>query len=138
MESEIAMNKFVEAGEYNGNLYGTHIQSVFKVSASGLHCLLDVGGPALARLTKAGLPPIAILVNGSTDLEDAQGVRVLNPPSGSLSNSSKDDDNTKAAAEQIRQARIREKTEDFLKHFSVFLTGKLWKAILGNCNSSGL
>nr|VZI49194.1 unnamed protein product [Spirometra erinaceieuropaei] len=121
MESEIAMNRFVEAGEYNGNLYGTHIQSVFKVAASGLHCLLDVGGPALARLTKAGLPPIAILVNGSAGVEEAHAVRVLNPSSGSLSNSSKDD-STKAAAEQIRRARIREKTGDFLKHFSTFLT----------------
>ncbi|KAL7060132.1 hypothetical protein AAHC03_010119 [Spirometra sp. Aus1] len=121
MESEIAMNRFVEAGEYNGNLYGTHIQSVFKVAASGLHCLLDVGGPALVRLTKAGLPPIAILVNGSAGVEEAHAVRVLNPSSGSLSNSSKDD-STKAAAEQIRRARIREKTGDFLKHFSTFLT----------------
>ncbi|VDM21089.1 unnamed protein product [Hydatigera taeniaeformis] len=62
MESEIQLNRYVEAGEYNGNLYGTHLHSVFKVASMGLHCLLDVGTMALQRLTAAGLPPIAIFV----------------------------------------------------------------------------
>ncbi|CAH8471164.1 unnamed protein product [Schistosoma intercalatum] len=62
MVADIAAHKYLEAGEYNGNLYGTHLDSVFEVSELGLHCLLDVGGPALKRLESAGLPPIAILV----------------------------------------------------------------------------
>ncbi|KAA3670986.1 uncharacterized protein DEA37_0009127, partial [Paragonimus westermani] len=62
MVADIAAQRYLEAGEYNGNLYGTHLESVFEVAELGLHCLLDVGGPALRRLEAAGLPPIAILV----------------------------------------------------------------------------
>ncbi|KAM3187856.1 hypothetical protein ACTXT7_001452 [Hymenolepis weldensis] len=73
MESEIQMNRYIEAGEYNGNLYGTHLHSVFKIASAGQHCLLDVGVPALQRLDAAGLPPITIFV--LSDLPD-QSLRV--------------------------------------------------------------
>nr|QQY02496.1 disks large homolog 1 [Cryptocotyle lingua] len=62
MVADIAAQRYLEAGEYNGNLYGTHLESVFEVAELGLNCLLDVGGPALKRLEAAGLPAIAILM----------------------------------------------------------------------------
>ncbi|KAL3310904.1 Disks large 4 [Cichlidogyrus casuarinus] len=75
MEKDIQEHKYIEAGEYNGNLYGTHIQSVFDVADSGLHCLLDIGAPAVRRLEAAGLSPISILVcecaaESEAELED--------------------------------------------------------------------
>lgn len=35
MEQEIKENRFLEYGEHNGNLYGTHIQSIKDVINSG-------------------------------------------------------------------------------------------------------
>ena len=32
MEKDIALHKFIEAGQYNGNLYGTSVSSVREVS----------------------------------------------------------------------------------------------------------
>ncbi|VDN98108.1 unnamed protein product [Rodentolepis nana] len=76
MESEIQLNRYIEAGEYKGNLYGTHLNSVFKIASTGQHCLLDVGVLALQRLDAAGLLPITIFV--LSDLLD-QSLRVVDP-----------------------------------------------------------
>uniref|UniRef100_A0A1I8HUK6 Disks large 1 tumor suppressor protein n=1 Tax=Macrostomum lignano TaxID=282301 RepID=A0A1I8HUK6_9PLAT len=62
MEREISSQLFVEAGQYNGNLYGTSLASVRRVAESGRHCLLDVSGGAIHRLESAGLPPIVLFV----------------------------------------------------------------------------
>lgn len=35
MEQEIRDNKFLESGEYNGNLYGTHLDSIRDVIKQG-------------------------------------------------------------------------------------------------------
>lgn len=32
MERDIENNQFIEAGQYNGNLYGTHLKSVIEVA----------------------------------------------------------------------------------------------------------
>lgn len=32
MERDIENNQFIEAGQYNGNLYGTHLKSVVEVA----------------------------------------------------------------------------------------------------------
>lgn len=44
MEKDIQEHKFIEAGQYNDNLYGTSVQSVKYVaervrSERGLHCI---------------------------------------------------------------------------------------------------
>uniref|UniRef100_A0A1I8G1P5 Calcium/calmodulin-dependent serine protein kinase/membrane-associated guanylate kinase n=1 Tax=Macrostomum lignano TaxID=282301 RepID=A0A1I8G1P5_9PLAT len=62
MERDIAGQQFVEAGRYNGNLYGTSVQSVRAVADSGRHCILDVSGQAIRRLEAAGLHPIVIFL----------------------------------------------------------------------------
>uniref|UniRef100_A0A5K3EQC5 Pro-interleukin-16 n=2 Tax=Mesocestoides corti TaxID=53468 RepID=A0A5K3EQC5_MESCO len=113
MESEINLNRYIEAGEYNGNLYGTHIQSVFKVASSGFHCLLDVGGLAMQRLTAAGLPPIAIFVLSHLS---NQTVRVLNPAS--------EDSKRTEICSHVR-SRSREKELEFLRDYSFLLTAIL-------------
>ena len=40
MERDIANHLFIEAGQYNGNLYGTSVQSVQDVASQGKHCIL--------------------------------------------------------------------------------------------------
>ncbi|KTF72058.1 hypothetical protein cypCar_00050090, partial [Cyprinus carpio] len=58
MEKDIQEHKFIEAGQYNDNLYGTSVQSV----KYGKHCILDVSGNAIKRLQVAQLYPIAIFI----------------------------------------------------------------------------
>lgn len=62
MERDIQNHLFIEAGQYNDNLYGTSVQSVQDVAAQGKHCILDVSANAIKRLHVAGLYPIAIFV----------------------------------------------------------------------------
>ena len=49
MEADIQNHKFIEAGQYNGNLYGTSVASVKEVAEKGKHCILDVSGNAIKR-----------------------------------------------------------------------------------------
>ncbi|XP_032389529.1 disks large homolog 2 isoform X30 [Etheostoma spectabile] len=62
MEKDIQEHKFIEAGQYNDNLYGTSVQSVKYVAEGGKHCILDVSGNAIKRLQVAQLYPIAIFI----------------------------------------------------------------------------
>ncbi|XP_073214707.1 disks large homolog 3 isoform X2 [Lepidochelys kempii] len=62
MEKDIQDNKFIEAGQFNDNLYGTSIQSVRAVAERGKHCILDVSGNAIKRLQQAQLYSIAIFI----------------------------------------------------------------------------
>jgi guanylate kinase len=50
MERDIQNHKFIEAGQYKGNLYGTSIASVKEVAEASKHCILDVSGNAIKRL----------------------------------------------------------------------------------------
>ncbi|PRD25593.1 UNVERIFIED_CONTAM: dlg1 [Trichonephila clavipes] len=60
MERDIQNHMFIEAGQYNDNLYGTSV-------ASDKHCILDVSGNAIKRLQVAGLHPIAILLKPKSE-----------------------------------------------------------------------
>ncbi|XP_029483027.2 disks large homolog 2 isoform X7 [Oncorhynchus nerka] len=63
MEQDIQEHKFIEAGQYNDNLYGTSVQSVkYVAERQGKHCILDVSGNAIKRLQVAQLYPIAIFI----------------------------------------------------------------------------
>uniref|UniRef100_G3Q9K4 Discs, large homolog 2 (Drosophila) n=1 Tax=Gasterosteus aculeatus aculeatus TaxID=481459 RepID=G3Q9K4_GASAC len=62
MENDIQEHKFIEAGQYNDNLYGTSVQSVKYVAERGKHCILDVSGNAIKRLQVAQLHPVAIFI----------------------------------------------------------------------------
>lgn len=42
MEADIRAGRYLEHGEYEGNLYGTRIDSIRGVVASGKVCVLDV------------------------------------------------------------------------------------------------
>ena len=66
MEADIAGHLFIEAGQYNDNLYGTSIVSVRDVAEAGRHCVLDVSANAIKRLQAADLHPISILIKPSS------------------------------------------------------------------------
>lgn len=42
MEVDVKAGRFLEHGEYDGNLYGTKIDSIHEVVATGRTCILDV------------------------------------------------------------------------------------------------
>lgn len=77
MQRDVTNNLFIEAGQFQNNLYGTSIQAVREVANSvrnvsifdqvfifqGRHCVLDVSGNAIRRLQNtANIYPIAIFV----------------------------------------------------------------------------
>ncbi|XP_065363642.1 disks large 1 tumor suppressor protein isoform X15 [Calliphora vicina] len=62
MEHDIQNHLFIEAGQYNDNLYGTSVASVREVAEKGKHCILDVSGNAIKRLQVAQLYPIAVFI----------------------------------------------------------------------------
>jgi len=62
MEKDIQTHLFIEAGQYNDNLYGTSVQSVKDVAGQGKHCILDVSANAIKRLHVAQLYPIAVFL----------------------------------------------------------------------------
>ncbi|XP_063911559.1 disks large 1 tumor suppressor protein isoform X4 [Zophobas morio] len=62
MEKDIQNHLFIEAGQYNDNLYGTSVASVREVADKGKHCILDVSGNAIKRLQVAQLFPIAVFI----------------------------------------------------------------------------
>uniref|UniRef100_A0A8C5SQA7 Discs large MAGUK scaffold protein 3 n=1 Tax=Laticauda laticaudata TaxID=8630 RepID=A0A8C5SQA7_LATLA len=66
MEKDIQDSKFIEAGQFNDNLYGTSVQSVRAVAERGKHCILDVSGNAIKRLQQAQLYPVAIFIKPKT------------------------------------------------------------------------
>lgn len=65
MEADIKAGRYLEHGEYEGNLYGTKIDSIRAVVEAGKMCILDVnpqvwGGPhqgAVARVGPRHPPP---------------------------------------------------------------------------------
>lgn len=42
MEADIKAGRYLEHGEYDGNLYGTKIDSIHEVAEAGRLCILDV------------------------------------------------------------------------------------------------
>ncbi len=42
MEMDIKASRYLEHGEYDGNLYGTKIDSIHEVVNTGRTCILDV------------------------------------------------------------------------------------------------
>ncbi|KAG8190130.1 hypothetical protein JTE90_026698 [Oedothorax gibbosus] len=62
MEQGIHIGKFVEYGEYKGNLYGTSLESVFSIVRSGRVCILNPHPQALKLLCTAELKPYIIFV----------------------------------------------------------------------------
>ncbi|KAG5683504.1 hypothetical protein PVAND_012779 [Polypedilum vanderplanki] len=62
-EDEIRENNFLEYGEHNGNLYGTHLDSIRNVIKEGKMCVLDCAPSALKLLhSSAEFMPFVIFI----------------------------------------------------------------------------
>lgn len=57
MEADIRAGRYLEHGEYEGNLYGTRIDSIRGVVASGKVCVLDVNPQVLLALPCVSVCP---------------------------------------------------------------------------------
>lgn len=62
MEEDIEAGKFIEYGEYKGNLYGTSSESVSSLVNAGYVCLLNPHYQALKMLRTPQLRPYVIYV----------------------------------------------------------------------------
>ncbi|XP_016349144.1 MAGUK p55 subfamily member 2-like isoform X1 [Sinocyclocheilus anshuiensis] len=62
METDIKYGRFLEHGEYDGNLYGTKIDSIHEVVDSGKVCILDVNPQALKVLRTAEFLPYVVFI----------------------------------------------------------------------------
>ncbi|KAJ8290667.1 hypothetical protein GJAV_G00016100 [Gymnothorax javanicus] len=62
MESDIKASRFLEHGEYDGNLYGTKIDSIHEVVNTGRTCILDVNPQALKILKTSEFMPYVVFI----------------------------------------------------------------------------
>ncbi|KAM6951419.1 MAGUK p55 subfamily member 2b isoform 2-T2 [Aplochiton taeniatus] len=62
MDSDIKSGRFLEHGEYDGNLYGTKINSIHEVVDGGKICILDVNPQALKVLRTSEFLPYVVFI----------------------------------------------------------------------------
>ncbi|XP_078715724.1 protein PALS2-like isoform X3 [Lampetra fluviatilis] len=62
MEVDIKSGCYLESGEYEGNLYGTKIESIHGVVRAGKMCILDVNPQALKLLRTAEFMPYVVFI----------------------------------------------------------------------------
>ncbi|KAJ8273883.1 hypothetical protein GJAV_G00106560 [Gymnothorax javanicus] len=68
MEMDIRAGRYLEHGEYDGNLYGTKIDSIHDVVNTGRTCILDVNPQALKVLKTAEFMPYIVFI-GAPELD---------------------------------------------------------------------
>ncbi|XP_014274057.1 MAGUK p55 subfamily member 7 isoform X6 [Halyomorpha halys] len=62
MEEDVAAGKFIEYGEYKGNLYGTSVESVLSLINAGYVCILSPHYQALKMIRTAQIKPYIIYI----------------------------------------------------------------------------
>ncbi|NXJ17359.1 MPP2 protein, partial [Dicrurus megarhynchus] len=62
MEADIKAGRYLEHGEYEGNLYGTRIDSIRAVVEAGKMCILDVNPQAVKVLRTAEFVPYVVFI----------------------------------------------------------------------------
>uniref|UniRef100_K7G2C0 MAGUK p55 scaffold protein 2 n=1 Tax=Pelodiscus sinensis TaxID=13735 RepID=K7G2C0_PELSI len=74
MEADIKAGRYLEHGEYEGNLYGTKIDSIHEVVESGKMCILDVSPQAVKVLRTAEFVPYVVFI----EAPDYETLRAMN------------------------------------------------------------
>lgn len=118
MEMDIQNHKFIEAGQYNNNLYGTSVASVKEVAEQGKHCILDVSANAIKRLEAARLFPIAIFIKPRS----TRFIRAMN------------EDMSEEQAEKSYNRAVRLE-QDFLQFFTAIVDGDNFDQIYSKVNA---
>lgn len=62
MENDIKSSRYLEHGEYEGNLYGTKIDSIHEVVECGKICILDANPQALKVLRTSEFMPYVVFI----------------------------------------------------------------------------
>ncbi|RWS03997.1 MAGUK p55 subfamily member 6-like protein [Dinothrombium tinctorium] len=62
MEADIADNKYLEYGEYQGHLYGTKLDSIRAVIRSGKMCVIDCNPQCMKLLKTAEFMPFVVFI----------------------------------------------------------------------------
>ncbi|XP_008010683.2 MAGUK p55 subfamily member 2 isoform X1 [Chlorocebus sabaeus] len=74
MEADIRAGRYLEHGEYEGNLYGTRIDSIRGVVTAGKVCVLDVNPQAVKVLRTAEFVPYVVFI----EAPDFETLRAMN------------------------------------------------------------
>ncbi|NXX14160.1 MPP2 protein, partial [Podargus strigoides] len=74
MEADIKAGRYLEHGEYEGNLYGTRIDSIRAVVEAGKMCILDVNPQAVKVLRTAEFVPYVVFIEAPS----AEMLRAMN------------------------------------------------------------
>uniref|UniRef100_A0AAY4BFN5 Membrane palmitoylated protein 2 n=1 Tax=Denticeps clupeoides TaxID=299321 RepID=A0AAY4BFN5_9TELE len=62
MEMDIRAGRYLEHGEYDGNLYGTKMESIHEVAKTGRTCILDVNPQALKLVRTGEFMPFVVFI----------------------------------------------------------------------------
>ena len=76
MESEIKCGNFLEFGQFRGNYYGIHKESVLQIISSGFVCLLNLSAQGLKRINTSEFKPYVVFVRPSYDLNRLMASRI--------------------------------------------------------------
>uniref|UniRef100_A0A8C4Q5V0 Guanylate kinase-like domain-containing protein n=1 Tax=Eptatretus burgeri TaxID=7764 RepID=A0A8C4Q5V0_EPTBU len=101
MEADIKMGAYLESGEYDGNLYGTRIDSIHNVISSGRTCVLDTNTQALKLLRTAEYMPYVVFI-AAPPLAVLQAMHRMGLDAGTTSKPLTDNDLKKTSEESNR------------------------------------
>ena len=68
MESQIKSGNFIEFGQFKGNYYGIHKESIHHIVSSGFVCLINLSAQGLKRIYTPQFKPYIVFVRPSYDL----------------------------------------------------------------------
>ncbi|XP_048882402.1 MAGUK p55 subfamily member 6a isoform X2 [Brienomyrus brachyistius] len=104
MEADIKTGRYLEHGEYDGNLYGTKMDSIHGVVSSGQTCILDVNPQALKVLKTAEFMPFVVFI-AAPELETLRAMHKAVVDAGITTKLLTDNDLKKTVDESARIQR---------------------------------
>ncbi|KAL9959237.1 hypothetical protein ACROYT_G036334 [Oculina patagonica] len=91
IEADIRAGKYLEHGDYEGNLYGTKVDSIREVMRSGKMCLLDVNPTALKILKTPEFMPYVVFI-ASPPIETLMEIHKRATSEGTITKKQTDED----------------------------------------------
>lgn len=81
IEIDIKKGEYLEWGEYNGNLYGTKLNTIRQVVQSGKMCIIDCAPKALKLLSNQEFMPYIVFIKCPSTVDDLYSMKLksLNP-----------------------------------------------------------
>lgn len=113
MEEEIQAGKFIEFGEYKGNLYGTASESVRSIINTGFVCVLNPHSQALKMLRTCEFKPYIIFIK-PPEFEVLKQSR-----HNAYAKSTFDESNSRAFNVRISVIFSKTKTKPFYLNYSI-------------------